>query len=82
MPRPVTILMFLGLTVAALGFLVGCAGESEDSTTDPAPHTVAEAAPKPDPTATPVPTPSLSLPITEDTLTAPRIQGRRHQRVD
>ena len=76
MPRPVTILMFLGLAVAALTFLAGCASESEDSTTDPAPPVAAEVAPKPDPTATPVPTPSLSLPITEDTLTAPRIMGQ------
>lgn len=75
MPRPVTILMFLGLTVATLAFLAACDSDSEDSTTDPAPTAMAEAAPKPEPTPTAVPTPSLSLPITEDTLTVPRIQG-------
>ena len=76
MPRPVTILMFLGLAVATLAFLAACASDSEDSTTDPAPPAAAEVAPKPDPTATPVPTPSISLPITDDTLTAPRIMGQ------
>ncbi len=76
MPRPVTILIFLGLAVTTLAFLVACSSDSEDETTDPAPPVAAEVAPKPDPTATPVPTPSLSLPITEDTLTAPRIMGQ------
>ena len=75
MPRPVTILMFFGLAVATLAFPAACASESEDSTTEPAPTAMAEAAPKPEPTPTAVPTPSLSLPITEDTLTAPRIMG-------
>ncbi|MDE2822527.1 MAG: redoxin domain-containing protein, partial [Chloroflexota bacterium] len=75
MPRPAAILMFLGLAVAMLAFLIACTSESEDSTTDPAPPAAAEVAPKPEPTPTAVPTPSLSLPITEDTLTAPRIQG-------
>ena len=76
MPRPVTILMFLGLTVATLAFLAACASDSEDSTTDPAPPAAAETAPQPDPTPTAVPTPSLSLPITDDTLMAPRIMGQ------
>jgi len=67
--------MFLGLAVAMLAFLIACTSESEDSTTDPAPPAAAEVAPKPEPTPTAVPTPSLSLPITEDTLTAPRIMG-------
>ena len=75
MPRPVTILMFFGLAVATLAFLAACAGESDESTTEPAPTAMAEVAPKPEPTPTAVPTPSLSLPITEDTLTAPRIMG-------
>ena len=75
MPRPATTLIFLGLAVATLAFLVACASESEDSTTDPAPTAVAEVVPKPEPTPTAVPTPSLSLPITEDTLTASRIMG-------
>ena len=75
MPRPVTSLMFLGFAVATLAFLVACSSESEEATTEPAPTAVAEVAPKPDPTPTAVPTPSLSLPITEDTLTAPRIRG-------
>ena len=75
MPRPATTLIFLGLAVATLAFLVACASESEDSTTDPAPTAVAEVVPMPEPTPTAVPTPSLSLPITEDTLTAPRIMG-------
>ena len=76
MPRPATTLIFLGLAVATLAFLVACASESEDSTTDPAPTAVAEVVPMPEPTPTAVPTPSLSLPITEDTLTAPRIMGK------
>ena len=76
MPRPATTLIFLGLAVATLAFLVACAGESEDSTKDTAPTAVAEVVPKPEPTPTAVPTPSLSLPITEDTLTAPRIMGK------
>ena len=37
MPRPAAILMFLGLAVAMLAFLIACTSESEDSTTDPAP---------------------------------------------
>ena len=76
MPRPATTLIFLGLAVATLAFLVACASESEDSTKDTAPTAVAEVVPKPEPTPTAVPTPSLSLPITEDTLTAPRIMGK------
>ena len=61
------------LTVLGLAFLASCGGGSEDSTTDAVP--AAEAAPTPEPTPTVAPTPALSLPITEDTLTAPRIRG-------
>ena len=60
------------LTVLALAFLAACGGGSEDSTTDAVP---AEADPTVEPTATVAPTPALSLPVTEDTLTAPRIRG-------
>ena len=60
------------LTVLALAFLAACGGGSEDSTTDAVP---VEAAPTAEPTPTVAPTPTLSLPVTEDTLTAPRIRG-------
>ena len=61
------------LTVLALAFLAACGGGSEDSTTDAVP--AAEAVPTAEPAPTVAPTPTLSLPVTEDTLTAPRIRG-------
>ena len=77
MRRPVSLLMVLGLAVAALAFLAACTSEDEDAATDSAPAAAAETVPtpKPEPTPTAVPTPSLSLPITEDTIKAPRISG-------
>ena len=67
MRRPVSLLMVLGLAVAALAFLAACTSEDEEATTDSAPAAVAETVPtpKPDPTPTAVPTPSAVPPITE-----------------